>query len=248
MSIINRKLVAGFRRLMQAFQSQTHRDRMRQIPAATIEKYHCAMWALDTLGPTPQAAVERGLLDQLWRYATYSAENAAGPDGGMIATDIIQTLNNECERILQACEKDRERQMWEKQRDFLVGSIKRVRRAAALNDIQHLHYYKKQDTIFSVDMKHPDFQIAYDLWQGLVTELKEAVTRSLYNNKPPHARVEYLLKECRKLIQALEAGDVSMLEGYEKSALHLSKEEEGRVLWEGFREHAAKVLKTAGAV
>jgi hypothetical protein len=250
MGIINRKLVYALVRVVDAmgFKSGGLRDRMRPVPMATVEKYHCAMWALDVLGPTPGAGTERSLLDTLWKNATLAAENASGPDGGKIATDIIATLNSECERVLQQCEKDRERQVWEKQRDFLVGSLKRVRRAAALNDIEHLHYYKKQDTIFSVDMRHPNFQIGYDVWQGLVTELKESVTRALYSDKPPHARVEYLLGECRKLIWALEAGDVSKLEGYVKSPLHLSKEEEGRVLWEGFREHAAKVLRTAGAV
>lgn len=249
MNLVDQYLVRNFRRLMRAFQTTRKsigaRDAMRPMPEAVIEKYHRAIWALDVLGPV--ASSDRRGLDELWRNASHVAEHASGPDGGAIAADIIRELNDQCERILREIEKDPERQMWEKQRDFLIGSLRRVRRAAMLNDVDHLHYYKKQDMIFSVDMKHPNFQIGYDLWQGLVTELKEAVTRSLYNNRPPHPRVEYLLTECRKLIWALEAGDVSRLTHYEKSALHLSKEEEGRVLWEGIREHAAKVIAQAGA-
>jgi hypothetical protein len=249
MSLVNQSLVRAFRRLMKAFQATRketgRRDRMRPMPDAVVEKYHRAIWALDMLGP--MGSNDRRGLDELWRNATHVAEHASGPDGGAIAADIISTLNDQCERVIRECEKDPERPMWEKQRDFLVGSLRRVRRAAMLNDIEHLHYYKKQDQVFSIDMKHPDFQVGYDLWQGLVVELKEAVTRSLYNNKPNHLRVEYLLTECRKLIWALEAGDVSKLNHYERSPLHLSKEEEGRILWEGVREHAAKVIAQSGA-
>lgn len=247
MSLVNQSLVSAFRRLYRHFATTrtVHRDRMRPVPDTVVEKYYRAIWALDTLGPV--ASGDRRALDELWRNASHVAENASGPDGSAIAADIISTLNEQCERVIREVEKDRERQTWEKQRDFLVGSLRRIRRAAMLNDIEHLHYYKKNDQIFGVDTRHPDFQIGYDLWQGLVVELKEAVTRSLYNDKPPHPRVEYLLTECRKLIWALEAGDVSQLDGYVKSPLHLSKEEHGRVLWEAVREHAAKVIAMAEA-
>jgi len=247
MSLVNHSLVRAFRRVKAAFAStrRHHRDAMRPIPDATIEKYHRALWALDVLGP--MADMDRVALDELWRNATHVATNASGTDGGAIAADIIGVLNEQCERVIREAEKDRERQLWQKQRDFLVGTLRRIRRAAMLNDIEHLHYYKKHDMMFTVDTKHPQFQVGYDLWQGLCTELKMGVTYALYSDKPNHPRVEYLLTEFRNLIWALEAGDVSKLGGYdpEKSPLRLSKEQEGRMLWEAVREHAAKVIAQA---
>jgi len=247
MGIVNQSLVSAFRKLKRAFDvtRTVHRDRMRPMPAAVIEKYHRAIWAIDTLGPV--AGGDRRALDELWRNAAHVAENASGADGGAIAADIIATLNDQCERVITEVEKDRERPTWQKQRDFLVGSLRRVRRTSALNDVEHLHFYRKSDQIFSVDMKHPDFRVGYDLWQGLVAETKAAITYALYDNNPCHPRVQYLLTECRKLIWALEAGDVSKLDMYTHSPLHLSKEEHGRVLWEAVREHAAKVIAIAEA-
>ncbi len=244
MNLVNQGLVKAFRRLKSAFNStrSRHRDAMRPIPDVIVEKYHRAIWALDVLGPA--AGADRFAITDLWRNATHVAANASGIEGGAIAEDIIKTLNEQCERVIQAAEKDRERPMHEKQRDFLVGSLRRVRRAAMLNDIDHLHFYKKTDQLFSVDLKHPQFQIGYDLWQGLVTELKAAVTFSLYSSRKLHPRVDYLVTECRKLIKALEGADVSELNMYDpgNSPLHLSPEQEGRMLWEAVREHAAKVI------
>src|ERR1044071_6481254 len=120
MNLVNQSLVKAFRRLKSAFNStrSRHRDSMRPIPDAVVEKYHRAIWALDVLGPA--AAMDRFALTTLWRDATHVAANASGVDGGTIAEDIIRTLNDQCEHVIQATEKDRERPMHEKQRDFIV--------------------------------------------------------------------------------------------------------------------------------
>jgi hypothetical protein len=247
LNLVNHSLVRAFRRVKQAFNlTRRHTaDRARPIPDATVEKYHRALWALDVLGPP--AEMDRRAICEMWRNASHVASNASGPDGGAIAADIIGLLNQQCEQVIREVEKDRERPLWQKQKDFLIGSLRRIRRAAALNDVEHLHFYKKQDQVFSVDMQHPDFQIGYDLWHGLVTELKTAITHALYDDKPLHPRCEYVVGQMRKLIWALEAADVSQLDHYDpnSSPLHLSKEQQGRMLWEAVREHAAKVIQTS---
>jgi hypothetical protein len=244
--IVNLSLVAAFRKLKQAFNAtrQRHRDAMRPLPESVVELYHRAVWAIDLLGPAGDA--DRFALWQIWRDASHVAANASGAEGGMIAEDIIRTLKDESEKVLRAIEKDGQREIWEKQRDFLVGTLRRVRRTMQLNDVTHLHYYKKHDAVFSVDLHHPDFQVGYDLWQGVVTELKAAITFVIYSPKPLHLKVEYIVGQMRKLIMALESADLSGLM-YEKSPLHLSKEEEGRMLWEAVREHAAKVIAQSEA-
>jgi len=244
--IVNLGLVKAFQKLKRAFAAsrQRHRDAMRPLPESVVELYHRAMWAIDLLGPAGEA--DRFALITIWRDASHVAANASGADGAMIADDIIRTLKDESERVIRAIEKDTQREIWEKQRDFLVGSLRRVRRTMQLNDVTHLHYYKKHDQAFSVDLHHPQFQVGYDLWQGCVVELKAAISLVIYSKKPLHMKVEYLVAQCRALIHALEGADLSGLM-YEKSPLHLSVEEEGRRLWEGVREHAAKVIAQSEA-
>ena len=244
MSFIPDKIIRGLRNLVNYFQGvrSDHKDAMRPIPEAIIEKYHRAIWAIDTLGPV--AKDDRWKLRETWRLATHVAANASGPEGGAIAEDLIQMLNAHCEKIIRECEKDGNRAIWEKQRDFLCGSLRRVRRAMQLNDIEHLHFYEKAAEIFNVETNHPTFQIGYHLWQGVREELKAAVTYTLYDNKPLHPKVEYLIAQTRAIIKALDTSDVTPLGTYDptKSPLHLSPEQEGRILWDGVREHSSKVI------
>lgn len=241
-NLVPRFFVHAFRKLRGEIMRtrQHHRDATRPIPDALIEKYYRAIWALDTLGPP--ASEDRWNLRAMWRDATLSVAQASGPDGGAIAEDIVRILNEQCERILREVEKDPNRAEWEKQRDFLVGSLRRIKRATALNDVDHLHFYKKNDQTFSVDLHHPVFQVGYWLWQGCVEELKAAVTFTVFRERPPHLRVDHLLTAIRRIIRGLEHYDMSGFPNYQKSSLHLSKEQEGRVLWEALREEIARVI------
>jgi hypothetical protein len=245
MNIVNHSLRLAFRRVMSAFQStrQKHRDAMRPIPDQIVEKYHRAMWALDVLGPG--AKDDRDAMREMWQNATSVAANASGPDGAAIAADIIKVLNEQCEKILRQCEKDPHRPEWEKQRDFLVGSLRRVRRACVLNDTDHLHFYRKSNEVFNVDLQHPQFQVGYFLWQGIREELKAAVTFTVFRDRPLHLRVDYLVTQIRAIIRALEHNDLQGFD-YTKSALHLSKEQEGRIMWEAVRAQIAKVIANSG--
>ncbi len=247
MNLIPNQLRSALRRLSHAFNSHRgpYRRNARPIPDATIEKYHRAIWALDTMGPV--AAPDRWALREIWTHATQVAANADGPDGGAIAADLIRTLNEQCERVLRECEKDPNRVLWEKQRDFLAGSLRRVRRACALQDVEHLHFYKKQAEVFNVDLKHPKFQVGYYLWQGIREELKAAVSYAIFSDKPLHPKVQRVVDSCRKIIRALEYAD---LEGFDffdprKSALDLSQEQQGELLWEAVRTEIARVTAAA---
>lgn len=232
-----RKLASVFR-----FTRGPGKANAREIPQATVEKYHRAMWAIDVLGPT--AVGDRWALREMWQNATHVAANADGVDGAAIAQDLIGVLNEQCERVIRQCEKDVNRAMWEKQRDFLVGSLRRVRRAAALGDTDHLHFYKKGNEVFNVDLKHEVFQIGYQLWQGLREEMKAAITLALYSERPNHVMVEYLLTSMRKIIRAMEYADLSGFEHFDPrdSKLHFSQEQQGQMLWEAVREEIARVI------
>ncbi len=249
MSLVPDGLVIAFRRVMRAFQSTRGpiRHAQRPIPDAIVEKYHRAIWAIDTLGVPADA--DRWALREMWRNATFVAANASGPEGGLIADDIIKTLNELCERILREAEKDPNRPEWEKQRDFIVGSLRRVRRACMMNDVGHLHFYKKNDQMFSIETHHPVFQVGYHLWQGIVEEMKGAVTFTVFRDRPLHLRVENLLARVRGIISAVQHQDFSGFKHYDprKSRLALSPEQEGRLLWEAVREEIASVIALSEA-
>lgn len=248
MSVVNHTLAMAFRRVMRAFSMtrQRHRDAMRPIPEVVVEKYHRSMWALDVLGPAAKG--DRDVLREMWQNATHVAANAAGVEGAAIAEDIIKHLNEQCERILQQCEKDPQRAEWEKQRDFLVGSLRRVRRACMLNDTDHLHFYRREAEVFNVDLQHPQFQVGYFLWQGIREELKSAVTFTIFRDRPLHLRVEYLVTQIRAIIRALEYADLEGFDAFnpQNSKLHFSKEQQGHLLWEAVREQIAKVIAQSG--
>ena len=127
--------------------------------------------------------------------------------------------------------------------------MRRVRRATTLDDPSHLHYYDAVKEIFDVDMKHEVFQCGYRLWQSIRTEIKEALSLTLVNSRPLHPEVEELHAAMRRVVTALETADVSGLLYYNpnKSALHLSKEEEGRILWEAVREEIGRTVVMSDA-
>ncbi len=250
MSIVSNQLRRSFQKLAQIFQGTRgkYRHNARPIPELVVEKYHRAIWALDTLGPL--GLVDRAALTEMWRYASFVAANADGPDGGRIAHDIITTLSEQCEKVLGAVEKDTQRPEWQKQRDFLVGSMRRVRRACAMQDIEHLHFYKKDAEMFNVDLQgHPRMQIGYHLWQGIVREMKDAITYVVFRDRPLSKQVEATVQAMRKIIRALEYAD---LEGFsfdpKQHAIHLSKEQEGEMMWVAIREEISRVVGVAEAM
>lgn len=221
------------------------RDAMRPIPDHTIAMYHRAIWSLDTLGPGADA--DRQALRDIWGHATVVAANASGQDGPAIAQDLIRTLNEQCERVVRETEKDGNRPEWQKQRDFLLGSLRRVRRACAMNDVGHLHFYKRTNEPFNLDLhQHPTYQIGYHLWQGVVREMKDAISFAVYRDKPPpHLQVEWLMKRIRQVIKAIEFADLTGFEGYKSSDIYVSQDLQAQVLWTAVRDEIALVIAQA---
>lgn len=221
----------------------------RPVPTTLVERYHCAIYAIDMLGP--QAFGDRAYLRAAWQamQVLCAMKNEDGDPLHEAECDrIITNMSDLCDRAL-ANEKDHNRTLWEKQRDFLVGTMRRVRRATTLDDPSHLHYFDAVKEIFDAEMKHEIFQVGYRLWQAIRTEIKEAISLTLFGDKPPHPSVLELQAALRRVVTALEFADVSGLSHYavNKSPLHLSPQEEGRVLWEAVRTEIGKTVVMAEA-
>jgi hypothetical protein len=215
----------------------------RPVPERLVEKYHRAIWAIDLMGPNAKG--ERWELRQMWSRLQLACAMRNDDNDAKHEAEVdrmLDAMNAEVDRVLVS-EKDRNRLDWQKQRDFLLGSLRRVRRATTLNDTQHLHFFSGAE-IFDVDMRHQEFQIGYKLWQGVRTELKEAMSLTLYSTKPLHPAVRELHEAIRRIVYALEYADVTKLSHYNvnKSPLHLSKEQEGRVLFEAVREEIGRTI------
>ncbi len=215
----------------------------RPVPERLVEKYHRAIWAIDLLGAN--AASDRWDLRNAWGqlHMACGMKNEDGDPRHEAEVDrLLENMSELVDRTL-INEKDRNRADWEKQRDFLLGSLRRVRRATTLNEVDHLHFFSGRE-IFDANLRHPEFQIGYRLWQGIRTELKEALSLTLYGDKPPHNTVRELHEAIRRIVYAMEYADVSKLNHYsaQKSPLHLSKEQEGRVLWDAVRTEIGKTV------
>lgn len=211
-------------------------DRRRKIPDRMVEKYHRAIFAIDMLGPG--ACGDRHYLRMAWQNV-HVACNMRVNEEDFAAHDaeverMITTMADLLDRAL-GYEKDKQRPLWQKQRDFLVGSLKRVRRATTLNDTEHLHFYRDMEP-FGVDLHHPEFQISYKLWQGVRVELGEALNLSMMHPQE-HPIVAWIHAAIRRVLWAMEHADVSKLDHYNpnNSPLHISKEDQARMLWEAVR-------------
>jgi hypothetical protein len=218
----------------------------RPIADRLVEKYHRAVYALDPLGQA--AAVHRWALRMSWSQLCMAlAQESNGPEHEAALDRMLAEMERSADVILRDHEKDRNRATWEKQRDFLVGSLRRVRKATTLDDTGHLHFFTGQE-IFDVTMTHPRFQCGYRLWQGIRTELKEALSLTLHI-QPVHPLVGELHAAIRRIVTALESASVEGLNHYDpmKSPLHLSTEQQGRMLWEAVREEIGKTVVMAEA-
>jgi hypothetical protein len=221
----------------------------REIPDRLVQKYHHAVYAIDLLGT--DAKQKRDALRSSWAYLQLQcATNTDGPQKAsheMFLDKLIAASTEAIDAFLAKHEKDKYRPDWQKQRDFLVGTMKRVRRATTLDDTDHLHFYGGAE-IFDAKMDHARFQVGYTLWQGIRTEMKTALSLTLYS-QPVHPAVAELHAAIRRIITALESADVSKLNCYDpsKSALHLSEEQQGRMLWEAVREEIGKTVVMAEA-
>lgn len=215
----------------------------RPIPARLERKFYLAIYAVDTLGPS---AMARWSLRRSWQQLQLAcAQHSDDPQHGAQLEHMISSMGESIDAFLSKHEKDRNRQDWEKQRDFLVGTMRRVRRATTLDDTEHLHFYSGAE-IFDAKMQHAKFQVGYRLWQGIRTEMKEALSLTLFI-QPPHPVVQELHAAIRRIVTALEQADVSGLSYYDpnKSPLHLSPEQQGRMLWEAVREEIGKTVVMA---
>ncbi len=221
----------------------------RPIPDKLIERYHCAIYAIDTLGP--KANGDRAYIRAAWQamQVLCAMKNEDGDPKHEAECDrIIANMGDLCAQALRH-ERDSNRPLWQKQRDFLIGTMRRVRRATTLDDPSHLHYYDAVKEIFDADMKHEKFQVGYRMWQAIRAEIKDAISLTLFGSQTPHAAVQELHAALRRVVTALEFADVSGLSHYEvnKSPLHLSAEEEGRVLWEAVRTEIGRTVVLAEA-
>lgn len=221
----------------------------RPIPDKLVERYHTAIYAIDTLGP--KANGDRAYMRAAWQalQVACAMKNEDGDAAHEAELDrLIANMNDLCAQAIRH-ETDSNRTFWQKQRDFLIGTMRRVRRATTLDDPSHLHYYDAVREIFDADMKHEKFQVGYRLWQALRTEIKDAISLTLVGNAPPHPSVLELHAALRRVITALELADITGLSHYavEESPLHLSPEQEGRVLWEAVRTEIGKTVVMAEA-
>ena len=218
----------------------------RPIPQALVDKYHRAIFAIDLLGTG--ATGDRHFLRQQWQSMQLACAMAT-PDTGAADHEkqVDKVVAHVAELIDRALsyEKDRNRALWEKQRDFIVGSLRRVRRAARMADTGQLHFFNDME-VFNVNMHHPVFQVAYSLWQGLRVELREAMSLAMLRD-PEHPAVMELITAIRRILYAMESADVSKLDHYtaKESPLHLSEEQQGAILWEAVREEIAGVVALA---
>lgn len=218
----------------------------RPIPDRLVDKYHRAVYAIDTLG-VPAAAHRWALRTSWGQLCMCCAQEGTNPAQEVELDRMLGEMERSCDVILREHEKDRHRADWEKQRDFLVGTMRRVRRATTLDDTDHLHFFTGRE-IFDANMNHPRFQCGYRLWQGIRTELKEALSLTLHK-QPVHPAVAELHAAIRRIVTALESASVAGLNHYDpdKSALHLSAEQQGRILWEAVREEIGRTVLMAEA-
>lgn len=218
----------------------------RPIPDRLVDKYHRAVYALDPLGTA--ASAHRWALRISWSQLCMAcAQNDIGPQGEAELDRMLGTIEHSIDTILREHERDRNRPDWEKQRDFLCGALRRVRRATTVDDVDHLHFFTGRE-IFDANLQHPRFQAGYKLWQGIRTEMKEALSLTLHK-QPVHPAVQELHTAIRRIVTALESASVDGLNHYDplKSPLHLSQEQQGRILWEAVREEIGKTVLMAEA-
>lgn len=221
----------------------------RPVPEKLVEKYHTAIYALDLLGP--QAFGDRQYMRAAWQalLVLLAMKNESNDAQHEAECDrLTANMNDLCDQALRH-EKDRNRTLWQKQRDFLLGTMRRIRRATTLDDPSHLHYFDAVREIFDADLRHEKFQVGYRLWQAIRTEIKDAISLTLIGSGPVHPTVQELHAALRRVVTALEFADVSGLSHYDpnKSPLHLSAEEEGRMLWEAVRHEIGKTVVMAEA-
>lgn len=218
----------------------------RPVPDRLVNKYHRAVYAIDLLGQ--QGAAHRWALRQSWSMLCLAmAQDSNGPEHEADLDRMLGEFERSVDVIIRDHEKDRNRAEWEKMRDFLVGSLRRVRRATTLDDTDHLHFFTGRE-IFDAQMQHPRFQCGYRLWQGIRTELKEALSLTLHM-QPVHPAVAEIHAAIRRIVTALESASVAGLNHYDPthSALHLSEEQQGRILWEAVRTEIGKTVLLAEA-
>jgi hypothetical protein len=131
------------------------------------KQYYRAIWALDSAGFTQR--VNQHWLMKRWDHcARISAMHGNDPDlfGGE-----IQGLIDESERCIKVCEKDHDRPEWEKQRDYLIGVVKRCIVAANTQQppeaprsfLQRMFAYFKKDTQLTGGMSNQELSFMTDL-------------------------------------------------------------------------------------
>ncbi len=240
---------------------------MKTIQDAT-EQYHRAIWALDSAGWSRRA--DQYWLMQRWQHCAKLA-NWQGSDPEFYSSEVDRLIEvaDEC---IRACEHDHDRPQWQKQRDYLLGVVKRCLFAANTRVPPHVprsflqrlwEVFKNArpdglsaaEASFLADLAaklhyyspsqedfHADLGVGYYLWQGLRAELKQAITLANLSGDD-HADVRDIADRIRTVIRALEHGDTEQLGHYDRSALHLSDEQHRAKLWEGVVTELAWILR-----
>lgn len=218
----------------------------REVSTSLVEKYHRAVWALDHLG-LPAKPARQILTQNYLALMLHYGQSGEGPDAEKALDDATGQVAAMCEQALRK-EQDSNRLEWQKQRDFLVNAMRRVHYAMRANDIGMLHFFSPNNEIFSADV-HPVHKVGYKLWQGVRTELKEAISHAMLRPRELHPAVLYVVEAMRRIIRALEFADVTGFAYYspDASPLHLSAEQQGRQLWEGVTEEIGETVKVSDA-
>lgn len=221
----------------------------------TRDKYHRAIWAADVLEGQSAANTRWDLVRHWDRFVLACHADVDGSPSEAVQ-NLVNDLHNTREKLEHMCgasitkaEKYKGRKDFEKQRDFIVGSCRRVLHALKAVDTRGLHFYREEHELFTVNeqsLPDPVFGIGYYLWLGVRKELKMTLTLALYRNKDYERPMLRKLTQCiQGLLHAMEYGDPSKLEFYKphKSPLHLSNEQDNKQLWEGVIYDLTKICE-----
>lgn len=242
---------------------------MSDLKSAT-EKYYRAIWALDSIGL--DGKINQHSLRLRWQHLALLS-SVPDIDQGLLSSEV-RNLVSVSEAAISKFEKCDSRS--KAQRDYLLGVVYRCLKAnrlkqpkvappgtmekffrlfrksalateltreeiAYLNELcSILHYYSPSTENF-----HADLGIGYYLWQGIRTELKEGITLA-YLDGNESKKVSDVAESIRSIIAALEHNEPERLRHYQKSQLHLSDMEYGKLLSEAIIKEMQTILTEAG--
>ncbi len=203
-----------------------------------VEKYHRAIWALDT-DDSRDSLVANLTLQLNWHWLAHylEVEGIPGEHKAKAMTEFIER----CDRLIGKYEKNPHRSKVEKQTDFLLSVVARTVWATRKNDVSRLHFYRPDRE----DFHAPELGTGYWLWQGTRAELKAGITLAGIDPENAPHKLLVIADRMRAVVHAMEHGTHESLPKYEKNALrlHLSEEQYKKKLWEGVVQELRWILR-----